>query len=505
MCHAASSVHLSRALTEPHGSSRRPVPRSGDAVSGVGASAARDLTSRFSGELIWPGEGRYDVARVPFNPRWSKQPALIARCRHNTDVIAALTWASEHGQEIAVRSTGHHYGGFSSTDGVVVDLSLMRGVRVDVGSGTARIGGGAISGDLQTAAWRSRLGAPTGVMPSTGVGLLVGGGSGWIRNRAGWSADNILSADLVTADGRVVRASVDDHADLLWAVRGAGANFGVITSLDIQLYPMPARVLAGSMLWCESRAQAGLRAVRDVAAQASDELALLPLLKVDDHSGSLAPELRGMLILEVLFCHSGPEPTARRELDTWRNICPPDLESAGPQGFPELHHWMETPPSRRTMDAYSVLRLTDDLIARLCEVVRRTACRGSRRQLEVFDQRGGLSRSPALPSAQARRPATTWSIRPQTTYDDPALDAANDQWLDEVLEIVRAADGAVEDACLTNTLSRRAGQARLRASFGDQAYERLAWLKRTWDPDNVFRHTQAISPQPTSSAAPATA
>ena len=449
----------------------------------------------FSGELIWPDNPVYDLIRKPYNPRHSRRPALIARCRGNRDVVAALSWAWARNLEIAVRSTGHSYAGFSSTDGVIIDLSLMRGVRVDPLRRVARILGGTLGGDIQREASIHGLAAATGALSTTGAGLFLGGGGGYLRNSAGWCADNILSADLVTADGRLVTASTQDNPDLLWAIRGAGANFGIVTSLELQLYPVPPKIAAGSMYWSDRRMEEAIRILRDYRPRASNNLFSLIMPKID-HLDETGPEVaRGQPVVQLLYCHTGDPEQAAKELGELRRLCAPDHEVRAPtEAFDELHDWLDPTTARKDMDAYSVTELRDDVIGLLCDMTRRMGWPQARRMFEVFDHRGRLSETPSIPSSQPRPLPDSWSLRPQATYHDASSDASHDAWMDEVIEALKRTGLGVEDVYLTNMTSRPTSDARVRDSFGAN-YDRLAELKAIWDPENVFHKTLNIPPR----------
>lgn len=462
----------------------------------------------FSGELVWPNDPAYETARHVYNQRIDMRPSLLARPRTNADVITALRWAREHDLEIAVRSSGHNYNGFGASDGgVVIDLGLMRSVRVDPLSATGRIGGGTPGGDLVREGALFELAPSMGMLGVTGVGLMLGGGFGHLRNRAGWAADNIVGADLVTADGRLVRVSTEEHPDLLWGLRGAGANFGVVTSLDVQLHSMPSAIATGCMIWGEDRLRESLRAIRELSARASDDLSILGWLKLapdPDEGGpagdlSMPTELRGRPCLEFYYLHWGAPDQAEADIEELRAACRPDVECRTTTSFAEFHHywgpgWGRSVPRRIVWDAASVSELNEDAIDVLIDISGTLAEPGTLRMIELFDQRGALSREPAIPSAQPRALPTAWSLRPGATSEDPAMDEANDEWLHGFMRSVLASNPGIPDACALNSTSYIPTEERIRTHYGD-ALGRLIDLKREWDPDNVFCRTpQNIDP-----------
>jgi len=430
------------------------------------------------------------------------RPALIACCRGNADVMAALRWARERDLEVAVRCVGNNYNGFSTSDGgVVIDLSLMRGVRVDPATATARIGGGTPTGDLLREGALFELAPSIGVMGATGVGLIMGGGFGHLRNQAGWGADNILAADLVTADGRVVRVSGQENPDLLWALRGAGANFGVATSLDIQLHSMPRAIVTGGMIWGEERLEEGMRAMSDFAAQASESFSMAAWLKLADdpdvggfmQAEAPPPRLRNRPCVELTYCHWGTPDQATAEVEKLRGASRPDYESVGTTNFRDFHYRWEAVPKRMTWDAVSVSKLNEEAISLMANVVRSMTTPGAFRCIELFDQRGATSREPSLPSAQPRAIASAWSVRPGASSATPDLDEANDNWVLGVMGAVLATSVGIPDACALNSTSWLPTEERVRTHYG-AGMERLLQLKRAWDPDNVFCKNQNINP-----------
>jgi FAD/FMN-containing dehydrogenase len=466
-----------------------------------------DLSERFAGDLIWPHDRRYKRARALFNLRVDTRPALIARCRRATDVVEALHWARERGREVAVRATGLNYAGWATADnGVVIDLSPMRHVMVDAATNTARVQGGALNGDLQKQAYALGLAAATGASSALGLGLMLGGGSGYLRRRAGWATDHILEAEVVTADGRVVVASAERDADLLWALRGAGPNFGVVTSLVLGLHRAPARLRSGVLVWGTEKLREAMRALRFAAENVSDDLAMFSFLKVPDvdslalevsaeNSAYIPSEIRSGPSVEMWFGHLGNPERAHAELQLVRDACRPDFESAGPTGWGDLHSWVGVPPARVWADAISVRELADDVIDVLHDIVQDTTTPGTKR-IELLDQRGGLSREPEYPTALRRPPASAWSARVQASCHGPELDADCEAWVRKVISALRGTSAAAEDVCLGSTMSYPADAERVAASYGGN-YERLQQLKRAYDPDNVFHRNLNIRPAAT--------
>lgn len=456
----------------------------------------------FAGELIWPDDPVYATARLVYNRRIDVRPALVARCRGNADVLAALRFARTRGLEIAVRSAGNNYNGYSTIDGgVVIDLGLMRGVRIDAAAQCARVGGGTLTGDVLREAALTELAPCIGIMGATGMGILLGGGFGHLRNRAGWGADNIVAADVVTADGRLVRASVDENPDLLWALRGAGANFGVVTSLDLALHAMPARIVSGAMVWGEDRLEEAMRFLAEFSAHASEDFSMTAWLKLGDdpEAGGVmqaeAPpmKLRNRPTVEMIWCHWGAPARAAAELRALEQGGCADYSSVGPTNFRDFHYRWGATPKRMTWDAVSVSTLNSPAIDVLAGLARTMTLPGAFRCLELFDQRGATAREPAIASAQPRALPAAWSVRPGASSQSAELDAANDAWVQAAMQAVLATDVGIPDACALNSTSFVPSEARIRTHYG-AAIDRLLRLKRQWDPDNVFRRNQNVDP-----------
>ncbi|MGH3093215.1 MAG: FAD-binding oxidoreductase, partial [Gaiellaceae bacterium] len=263
----------------------------------------------FSGTLLLPGDPGYEHTRGVFNALIDKRPALIAQCRGVADIVAAVGFAREHGLEVSVRGGGHNVAGTAVTEGgVMVDLSRMRGIRVDSEAQTARVQGGVIWRDLNRETQLHGLAVPGGIVSSTGVaGLTLGGGLGWITGKYGLTVDNLLSAEVVTADGRVLTASGEEHEDLFWALRGGGGNFGVVSSFEYRLHPVGPVVTGGLVLHSYPKARELLSFCRDFMADAPRELAV-------DAALHFSPDGSARKLAGLAVCHVGPREQAEEDL-----------------------------------------------------------------------------------------------------------------------------------------------------------------------------------------------
>ncbi|MHA6797452.1 FAD-binding oxidoreductase (plasmid) [Pseudonocardia bannensis] len=319
--------------------------------------------SGFRGSVLDPTSPDYEQARGVWNAAIDRRPALIARCTGAADVIGALRHARSRGMTVAVRGGGHSGPGFSTCDdGLVVDLSPMRAVRVDPRTRTAWVQGGATWGEFDAEAQAFGLATPGGEVSDTGVGgLTLGGGIGWLSRLHGLSSDNLVSADVVTADGRLVRASAEDDADLLWALRGGGGNFGVVTEFGFRLHPVD-RILGGPLLYPADQAPEVLRAVQEWALTAAREMSLNVALATLPPDPALPAEVRGARALVVFPVCFGTGAAGRQQLEQLRTIGRPAVDDVGPLDYLALQRWMDplTPPGRCYYVRSDMLGVLDD-------------------------------------------------------------------------------------------------------------------------------------------------
>jgi FAD/FMN-containing dehydrogenase len=270
--------------------------------------AAAELKPKLGGELLFAGDVGYDEARKIWNGMIDKRPAMIARCAGVADVIDALDFARANDLLVAVRGAGHNIAGTALCDGgIVVDLSLMKGIHVDVGARTARAQPGVTWGELDRETQRFGLAVPGGIVSTTGIaGLTLGGGFGWLSRKYGFTCDNLLSVDVVTADGRYLKASESENADLFWGVRGGGGNFGVVTSFEYRLRPLGPTVLAGLALHPMERAAEVAEFYREFTATAPEELTSLLILRIAPAAPFLPPHVHGAPVAGIAVCYAGP-------------------------------------------------------------------------------------------------------------------------------------------------------------------------------------------------------
>jgi FAD/FMN-containing dehydrogenase len=444
----------------------------------------RAFADGFSGEVVLPGDPGYEGARVVWNGMIDRWPALIVRPTGAADVITAVSFARAEDLPIAVRSGGHSIPGFSTCDdGIVIDLSRMRGVRVDPERRTARAGGGALLGELDHEAQAFGLVCPVGVISHTGAaGLTLGGGMGRLQRKFGLTIDNLLSVDVVTADGRLVHASEAANADLFWGLRGAGANFGIATSLEYRLHPLDSVITHGSVLHPVDRAQELAALVRDAVASGPDELWLSFGLGVDVAHGPVA---------YVSALHSGSLPDADRDLANLRAFGPPVSGSVDPKPYlttqtmnDEALRWGH----RFYMKSAFLSDLSDEVVDRLGAHLSRLPD-GAEGEFSAWTMGRAVAAVPEDATAYTGREATFW-LAAEILWDDEALDGRCRGW-------VRAAMADVQPFATTGRYVNDvadAGEDVVRTVYGDAKYEKLVDVKRAWDPENVFRLNQNVRP-----------
>jgi len=451
----------------------------------------QSLAGALRGGLIGPEDPDYDDARKVYNAMIDKRPALIARCVDASDVITALAFAREHGLLVAVRGGGHHGAGLGICDGgLVVDLSPMKGVRVDPVARTARVGAGCTWADVDHATHAFGLATPSGIVSTTGVaGLTLGGGLGHLTRRYGLTIDNLIEADVVLADGRFVTTSAEEHPDLFWALRGGSGNFGVVTSFLFRLHPIHT-VYAGPMFWDIDRSDEVLRWYREFLPAASDELTGFFCFHIVPPAPPFPEELHGKPICGVVWCYTGPMERAEATFAPIRSrFGPPTLDWVGPIPHPALQGMFDGlyPPGLQWYwKADFFAELSDEAIARHVEFGAQLPSVQSGMHLYPID--GAAGRVPADATAWNWRGAK-WAqvmagIGPDPADNDRLIAWARAYW--EALH-PHSAGGAYVNMMMEE------GADRVRASYGAN-YDRLAAIKARYDPTNLFRVNQNIKP-----------
>jgi len=453
-------------------------------------SPVAELAGRLRGELLQPGDASYDEARRVYNAMIDRRPAGIARCVDSADVAEAVAFGRDRGLDIAIRGGGHNGGGLGTVDdGLVIDLSSMRGVRVDPSGATAEVAGGAQFGDLDHATHAIGKAVPGGIISTTGVGgLTLGGGLGHLTRKYGLTIDNLLGVDVVLADGRLVRADAEQNEDLFWAVRGGGGNFGVVTSFTFRLNPA-GTVVAGPMLWELDDAPAVLAAYRKFLPAAPDDLTgFFAFLTVPP--GPPFPEhLHLRKMCGVVWCHGGTPEEAQAAIAPARDWAPVALDGVQPMPLPVIQSAFDAlypPGDQWYWRADFVNEISDDAIERHVEFGRNLPTWKSTMHLYPID--GAASRVGQDETAWAYRDAK-WAQVIVGVDPDPANAQTIKDWTIAYWEALHpfSAGGAYVNFMMDE------GQERVQATYRGN-YARLAAVKRTYDPDNVFHVNQNILP-----------
>jgi FAD/FMN-containing dehydrogenase len=442
----------------------------------------------FAGTLITPADSAYESARVVWNGAVATRPAVIARCHTTDDVVAAVNIGRAAGTSLAVRAGSHSVAGLSSCEGgVVIDLSALRGVQVDPVRRVAAVEPGATWGDFDAATAAHGLATTGGLISSTGVaGLTLGGGIGWLQRKYGLACDNLRAAQMVTADGDVVDA--DDA--LLWGLRGGGGNFGVVTRFEFDLHPV-STVYGGLMIFPFERGAEVLTAFREWAAEAPDEASLLAAIMSAPPAPFVPPEMVGQRVVALVGCWCGELADGEAAIAPLRALGPV-IDVFGPMPYPAIQSMLDAGAPyglRNYFRGGFVADLSDEVIAVALEHGARL--RSPMAQIH-FHQMGGAVGRVSTDSSSFSGRAAGYTYNLIGTW----VEAGED---DHQIEGVRDAAAALAPLSMTSSYVNFAGDAdpdRVRAAYGDDIYDRLARLKRQYDPANLFCRNQNVRPAP---------
>jgi FAD/FMN-containing dehydrogenase len=453
-------------------------------VAALDAERIEALSATFSGALLQPGDDGYDDARRIHNGLIDKRPALIARCRGTADVVDAVTLAREAGLEISVRGGGHNVAGRAVTDGgLMIDLAEMKGIQVDSEARSIRAQGGVTWNEFNREATVHGLAVTGGAISSTGIaGLTLGGGLGWLMGMHGLAADNLLSVELVTAEGDVLHVTEDSDPDLFWALRGGGGNFGIATWLEYRLHPV-AQVMGGLVAHPFEAARDMLRFYRSYSASVPDELSVFAALV---H----APDGSGAKLAVMAACHAGLRSRAEEDLAPLRAFGSPVLVELGPMPYPAMNTMLDGGFPRGALNYWRssfVDRLDDGFIDTAVEQFAAVPSPMSAMLIENFH--GQVTRIAATDTAIPHR-QPGYNLLIASVWMDPAATDANVAWARSTHD---ALGPFLREARWLNYLGDDEPQDAVRAAYGPN-YERLAELKRRYDPGNVFHLNQNVEP-----------
>lgn len=461
----------------------------GEAVIAKESLAA--LRGALSGQVLLLGEPGYDQSRTVWNATVDKRPGFVVRCAGAPDVVQAIRFSREHQLLVAVRSGGHNIAGKAVADGaLLIDLSQMRKVRVDSAAKTAWVESGATLGDFDRETQAFGLTAPTGINSTTGIaGLTLGGGFGWTTRKFGMSVDNLERADVVTADGEILRASAKENADLFWALRGGGGNFGIVTAFEFRLQDLGPQVLAGLLVHPFADAPKLLREYRSFVAQAPDELTAWVVLRKAPPLPFLPEQWHGKEVMIMAVCFAGDPIEGEKALAPLRKLGKPIADVIGLNpfaGWQQAFDPLLTPGARNYWKSHDFHKLSDELFVKLCDFAGRLPTE----ECEIFiaNLGGAMGRVPVGATAFGGRGAN-FIMNVHTRWQETKDDARCIAWAREFYDATRP---FASGTAYVNFLSEEDGE-RLPVTYGDN-FERLSEIKRKHDPENVFRINQNIKP-----------
>ena len=451
------------------------------------------LRAMTTGPVIDPGDAEYDAARKVWNAGIDRRPAAIVRCMSSADVAAALAFAQAHGLEVAVRGGAHSVPGHSVCDGgLVIDLGLLNGVTVDADAKRARVGGGALLHDLDVATQAHGLAVPAGVVGHTGVGgLTLGGGMGWLTRLAGLSIDNLVSAEVVVPDGRILRAADDENADLFWAIRGGGGNFGVVTEFEFRLHEVGPIVQLGLFFWPPEQRVDALRLMRDVVATLPRSLNAIPAAALNAPPAPFVPPEHhhqpGCALLLVGFGDPGEH---QRVVDQVRDALPPLFDHVGPIPYVELQQLLDE-ANAWGFHGYDKGGYFDDLTDDVIDILAEHAPRKHSPLSVVLFYRldEAFSEVPEQATAFGGGRTPRYAAFVVGLAPTPELFDAEREWVRSLWEALRP--HMLGSGTYVNALPDEDSD-RIRETYGPK-YDRLLEIKTAYDPGNVLHHNANIT------------
>jgi FAD/FMN-containing dehydrogenase len=457
----------------------------------LGEATVQELREAVRGEIVTSAdEGYAEACRVWNGEHDGRRPVLVARCAGAADVIAALGFARSNGLAIAVRGGAHSVAGFSTNDGgVVIDLSPMNGVRVDPSARRATVGAGAVWADVDHETQAHGLATTGGLVSTTGVaGFTLGGGIGWMMRKHGLACDNLVAADVVTADGRLIRATETDNPDLFWGLRGGGGNFGIVTQFEFDLHPLGPVIYAGPVFYPAQAAHDLLRVFREWAVDAPDEITALVNLTTAPPLPVIPEQWHGKKVAALIAASTGPINEGDALVRNLRNVAEPIADLLGPMPYNVIQTLID-PLWAKGIHSYfkatNLTRLDDELIGRLCDL--QLAAPGPQCEIHVHQMGGAVERVAESETAFAER-SMPFVLNAVTGWHTPEAGPAHQEW---AREVIAAASEASTGRAYVNFL----GDAdSARTAYGEETYARLVSLKNDYDPTNVFRLNQNIEP-----------
>jgi FAD/FMN-containing dehydrogenase len=457
----------------------------------LGDATVQELRDTIHGDVLRPGEDGYLEAAPVWNGAYDeRRPAVIVRCSGVADVTAAVGFARSNELKIAVRGGGHSIAGYSTCDGgLVIDLSALRNVHVDPAARRAVVGGGARWADVDQETQAHALATTGGLVSSTGVaGFTLGGGIGWLMRKHGLACDNMIGADVVTADGRLLHASEEENSDLLWGLRGGGGNFGIATRFELQLHPVGPVVYAGLIFFSAEHDVELVRRFRDWAPAVPEHITAALNLTTAPPLPVIPESWHGKKVIALVAVSAGPPEEAEAQVRTFREAAEPVADLLGPMPYLTMQTLLD-PLWPRGIHAYfkssNLAQLDDELIEQLSRL--HLSAPGPQCEIHIHQMGGAVARVAEGDTAFAER-SMPFVLNAVTGWHDPDQSQAHTEWAREVID---AAAGASTGRAYVNFLGD-AGEAR--STYGAATYDRLEALKRKYDPTNVFRLNHNIEP-----------
>ncbi len=451
------------------------------------------LRTGFRGDVLVPTDEGYDEARSIWNAMIDKHPAIITQPLGASDVMAAVAFARDHELEVAIHGGGHNVAGNAvCDDGLMIDCSAMKSVRVDPEQQTAWVEPGTLLHDVDVEAQAHGLVLPGGYVSSTGVaGLTLGGGFGHLSRTFGLTVDSLRSVELVTADGRFVTASESENPNLFWALRGGGGNFGVVTAFEFDLHELDPTVLAGPVVYGITDAPPVMREVAEAIDQGPDEVACMMAIRKAPPAPFLPEEVHGELVLMVVVMYAGDVETGESVLAPIREIGSPIADAVGPKPytmFQTMFDGATNAGARNYWKAHYLPEMSDEAIDIICESA--TTIDSPETTIGMMALGREITRRPADSTPYQHRDAE-WVVNIQSRWRDADEDDSHIAWARELFDALtpQATGGAY-----VNFISQDESEQRVHDAFGDEVYDRLAAVKAEWDPENVFHLNHNIQP-----------
>ncbi len=460
-------------------------------MASVQTQKIEQLKAGFQGSVVLPGDAAYEGARAIWNAMIDKRPAIIARCTSTADVVRAVKFAKDNGLVLAIRGGGHNIAGSALCDGgIVIDLSQMKAVEVDASKRRATVEGGATLADLDAAAQAHGLATPTGINSTTGVaGLTLGGGFGWLSRKFGMTVDNLESAEVVTANGEVVQASATEHPDLFWALRGGGGNFGVVTRFEFRLHPVGPDLLTGLIVFPIASAKSVLQKYRAFMTTAPDELTVWVVLRKAPPLPFLPASVHGQGVVILAVIYAGDPKAGEALIEPLKKFGTPVGEHIGVQPYAAWQQAFDpllTPGARNYWKSHNFIDLKDELLDKVIEYVGKLPSP----ECEIFFGAIGAATTRMAPdaTAYAHRDAR-YVMNVHGRWREAADDQRCIAW---ARDYFKASAPFASGGVYVNFLTAEEGD-RVRAAYGP-SFDRLAKIKRKYDPDNLFRTNWNIKP-----------